>query len=60
MQTTTLAHFLRAIAWLLFAMFLLQLATLFLSITFGWITLILACGAALQGMVVVWSTTKNA
>ena len=60
MNTPILAHFLRAIAWLLFALFLLGLATLFLSTTFGWIILILACGAALQGMVVVWSTTKNA
>ncbi|HEY0603587.1 MAG TPA: hypothetical protein VGD58_11785 [Herpetosiphonaceae bacterium] len=60
MNTTILAHFLRAIAWLLFALFLLGLTALLLGTGFGWITLILACGAALQGMVVVWSTTKNA
>lgn len=56
---TPIAHFLRAIAWLLFAFFLLALAALFLGTLFSMVLLVLACGAALQGMVVVWSTTKK-
>ncbi|HEX6290225.1 MAG TPA: hypothetical protein VFZ66_13615 [Herpetosiphonaceae bacterium] len=59
MDTTSIAHFLRAIAWLLFALFLLGLATLSMGSLLGVIILVVACGAALQGMVVVWSTTKN-
>ena len=55
-DTTVIAQLLRVIAWLLFAFFLLAL-----SVFFGHslIILILACGAALQGMLFLWSTPKN-
>jgi hypothetical protein len=56
---TVIAQLLRAIAWLLFALFLLALAASTGGSILSLVFLVIACAAALQGMVFVWSTPKN-